>query len=463
MQILGFEITRRSRRALVVKENSVAVPVTAGGWFGLIREAFAGAWQRNITIDSTESMLAYSAVYSCISLISKDIGKLRPCLKQRSKQDIWEDTENPAYSPVLRKPNRYQTRNLFYEQWVISKLVNGNAYALKQRDSRNVVEALYILNPRLVLPLVAPDGEVFYQVGIDNLAGLRQGAPMVPASEMIHDRHTCLFHPLVGVGPLYACGMSATQGNRIQANSSTFFENMSRPSGQLTAPGFIKDETAARLKEEFEKNFSGSNMGRILVSGDGLKFEPLTMPAEQAQLIEQLRWTVEDIARAFQMPLYKIGAGQVPSHIDVGALNLEYYQQTLQPLIEGIETLLDEGLGLSLDLGVEFDLEGLLRMDPKSRAETREIEVRAALLAPNEGRKCENRPPVPGGDTVYLQQQNYSLAALAKRDASADPFGKAQSAAPQTPPQDPAAMQDAAAAEARELLAHIAKGFACPA
>ncbi|MEG7700666.1 phage portal protein, partial [Listeria monocytogenes] len=88
---------------------------------------------------------------------------------------------------------------------------------------------------------------------------------------------------------------SATQGSRIQKNSANFFENMSRPSGMLTGPGVIDDATAERLKREWEKNYSGQNIGRLAVLGDGLTYAPMTIAPEAAQLIEQLKWTVEDV------------------------------------------------------------------------------------------------------------------------------------------------------------------------
>jgi HK97 family phage portal protein len=405
--------------------------------FGWIVEAFGGMWQANLRIDNTQTLLTFSAVYACLSLISGDIAKLGVKLKKRAESGIWEESQSSAFSPLLRKPNRYQTWLQFIEQWILSKLIFGNTYVLKERDNRRVVVALYILDAASVTPLVANDGEVFYQINENKLAGIAEGSPIFPASEIMHDRAKCLFHPLVGVAPLHACAASVTQGNRIQSNSSVFFGNMSRPSGQLTAPGRISPETAKRLKEEFEQGFSGSNLGRLFVSGDGLKFEPFTIPAEQAQLIEQLKFTVEDVARSFGVPLYKVQAGQNPTFNNVGALNLEYYQQSLQPHIESIELLLDDGLSLPADLMVEFNLETLLRMDPKTRFETLEIGVRAGVLSPNESRACESLPPVAGGDTPYLQQQNYSLAALAKRDAQADPFGSAAPPAPAAPkPED---------------------------
>src|SRR4029434_1179521 len=127
------------------------------GWFPIVRESTTGAWQQNLTV-TAPSVLAYHAVYGCVTLIATDIGKLHLRLVAEREDGIWEETSNPAYSPVLRKPNRYQTIIKFAEQWIISKLTAGNAYVLKQRDDRGVVVALYVLDPARVSPLIAPDG-----------------------------------------------------------------------------------------------------------------------------------------------------------------------------------------------------------------------------------------------------------------------------------------------------------------
>ena len=94
-----------------------------------------------------ENVLTYTAVFSCISLIANDIAKLRLRLVRQDDDGIWVETESSAFSPVLRRPNRYQNRIQFISQWVTSKLVHGNTYVLKQRDQRGIVTALYILHP----------------------------------------------------------------------------------------------------------------------------------------------------------------------------------------------------------------------------------------------------------------------------------------------------------------------------
>ena len=251
-------------------------------------------------------------------------------------------------------------------------------------------------------------------------------------------------------------------GLRMQTNSGKFFENMSRPSGMLTAPGTIDDVTAARLKSEWEKNYSGENLGRLAVLGDGLEYAAMTIPANDAQLIEQLAWTVEDVARSHGVPLYKIGAGPMPTAGNVEALEVQYYTGCLQILIEAFEAYMGEGLSLPADYKVQLDLDGLLRMDAKTQVDMLANAVKGTIMAPNEARAARNLPPMAGGDALYMQQQNYSLAALAKRDEREDPFaaGKppapAPAPAPALPPPDTTTADAAAAAAAEAASKAIA-------
>lgn len=414
-----------------------------GGYMGIIRESFPGAWQQNVVVESTPNLLAFSSVYTSVSLISDDIAKLRPKLMRVINEERSTEVLDPRspLSRILRKPNRYQTTIQFYSQWLVSKLLYGNTYVLNDRDASGRVIAQYVLCPRLVYPLVGEDGSVWYEITSDYIVGVQTGIRL-PADWIIHDRMICPFHPLIGVSPLYAAGVSATQGMRIQGNSAKFFENMSRPSGVLTSPQSLTTDTVTAMKEQFEKNFAGGNLGRLLVAGDGLKYEAMSIPPEDAQMIEQLKFTAEDVGRTFKIPLYKLGLG-APPLATVGALNQEYYAQTLQIHIEAIEALQDEALGLTDNsYEMEFDLEGLLRMDPVSRAERSKTSISAGYMTPNEARLTENLPPTPGGDVCYMQQQNYSLPALQKRDAKDDPFatgggGGSNSAPPPPAPSEP--------------------------
>jgi HK97 family phage portal protein len=450
VQIFGLQITRA--------EKTLSPPDSRGSWYPIIREPFSGAWQRNLEELSNDAQLAFFANFSCHTLICSDLSKNRIRLVAQNGQ-VWQETTNPAFSPVLRKPNGFQNRIQFIENWVNSKLARGNTYVLKERDGRGVVVALYILNPDRVQPLVSDDGQVFYRLGQDNLSAVTETDTIVPAREIIHDRFNCLFHPLVGISPLYAAALAATQGTNIQRSTARLASNGVRPGGILTAPGKIDPDNAKRLKETWETQYAGpQGAAKIAILGDGLKFESLTMTADEAQLIEQLKFTAEMICSVYHVPPYKIGVGPLPSYNNVQALNVEYFSQCLQKHIEDIELCLDEGLGIGEGVsingqvyGTEFDVDNLLRMDSITQMDV--LEKSKGKLTVNEQRAKLGQLPVEGGETVYLQEQDHSLAWLAKRDA--EPIE-----APAAPPQDPAANDNAAAAQRAMAIATIAKGLA---
>jgi HK97 family phage portal protein len=468
MRLFGYNINI-TKTAIPVTDlpASMTTPNAGfGGWFNVIRESFPGAWQRNVDL-RLDNVMTFAAVYACTTLISQDIGKLCLDLVEKDADDIWQPTENPAYSPVLRKPNHYQTRQKFIEHWMASKLMHGNTYVLKERDNRNVVKRMYVLDPLVTRVLIAPDGEVFYQLATNRLAGIEgfigidttqvtRGAITVPASEIIHDVYTPLYHPLCGVSPISACGLAAMQGLAMQNDSVRFFNNGAQPGGVLIAPGAISEANARELKAYWEQNFTGENSGRLAVLSDGLKYEPLTISAQDAQMINQLKWTAETVCTAFKVPPYMIGVGTVPSYSNVEAINLQYYTQCLQPLMEAIEALIDDGLGLleaDQDLGVEFDLDDLLKMDTNTQFRTYGEGVARGILAPNEARALVGYGPVEGGDTPYLQQQQFSLAALNERDSN-KPFAKPALPAPAAQAK-PAANQNQAPPQEQQL--HMAE------
>jgi HK97 family phage portal protein len=401
---------------------------TSRGWWTIIRESFTGAWQRNVDI-SIEDLSKSPIVYACMTLISNDFGKLRQQLVESDSDGIWRVVGQSPFWPVLRKPNRYQNHIQFKQWWMMSKLRFGNTYALKERDKRGIVVRLYILDACRVTPLVADDGSIFYRLSQDNLSGISETDITVPASEIIHDRMNCMYHPLVGISPLYAAAIAAGIGIKIQNNALHFFANNARPSGILIAPGNISPENATALKEQWQSGYAGENRGKVAILGDGMKFEPTATDAVDSELIKTLQWSDERVCSVFHVPAYKVGVGQPPTYNNIEALDRAYYSSCLQSPIEEYEACMDDGLGLDgVKVGVELDLDGLMRMDSKTQMETIKAGIEAKVLTVNDGRKRLNHGPLSGGDTVYMQQQDLPLDQV--KDNKVAPV------APPAPPDD---------------------------
>ena len=463
MRIGPFDLSWRRTKgtaSAALGDGITHIPASSVGWWPVIRESFSGAWQRGITVPIEDAM-AHPTYWACVTLIAGDIAKIRPRLVEEI-DDIDVEVERVSpYAAVLKRPNHYQNRIQFFTYWMLSKLTRGNTYALKQRDNRGIVTALYLLDPLRVRPLVSPSGDVYYACQQDLLADLTEASLVIPAREIIHDIGFAPYHPLCGFSPVYACGHAAMQALTINANATRLFKNGSQVGGVLTAPGSISPATAERLEKFWNENYAGEqNIGKVAVIGDGLKFEkPTVMSAVDAQLIDQLKWDDEKICAVHHVPPYKVAVGPLPSYNNVEALGQDYYGQCLQYYFESIELCLTEGLELEgvkrpdggTGYEVEFCIEDLDRMDSVQRMDVAAKGVIGGILKPDDGRRRFNLPPVPGGEKVYLQKQNWPLEML-----GADNVPPPAPAPMPVPPMPPA---PAKAIDRAELLAKVMKGL----
>jgi HK97 family phage portal protein len=401
-------------------------------WWPIVREPYTGAWQHNDPL-TAESAVLNPSVFAVVSRIAADIGKIAPpLLLERDANGFWSETQNPAYSPVLRKPNHYQTPQQFHEQITASLLLQGNAYLLKHRDDRGVVNQLDVLDPARVKVLVAPDSSVYYELQSNELAGLpNETQPVVaPAREVIHLRWNCWGHPLIGLSPLAAISGAVSQAQAIQSSSTAFFQSGGRAPFALVAPTKLDPLSAARVKDEALKfRTSGT-----LVLDLGMELKPLQTSAVDMQLIAQLGWTEETIAKVFGMPVSIINSTKQPPYANAEASQLQYISNCLQPHMTAIAAGLTAGLELPSYLKIEFDDTLLTWMDSQSRT----MAARNAIvsgMSPNEVRATfYDLGPVEGGDSPYLQQQNWPVDQLADRERPAPAPGSIPVAAEEPAP-----------------------------
>jgi HK97 family phage portal protein len=408
MRIFGYHLT-------LTKALPLAPVSSSGGWYPIVREPYTGAWQMNDEL-TPANLLTNPTVYRCVSLIATDIGKCRCRLVRLDADGIWTETSNPAYTQVLRRPNRYQTPQQFFEAWTIARLLYANVYVYKERDQRGVVRALYVLDSSKIKPLVAPDGGVYYELSPNELAGIVTTTDrlVVPASELIHDRWNCLFHPLVGVPPLYAAGGAAAQALQIQNSSTAFFANGARPAGIVSIPAGIGQDQADRVRDYWKQTAGDVSRGLTRFLTGGSTYQAVTATAVDAQVTEQQKQAANTIAGVFGVPVSMVDSSQQPPYANNEASTLQYRSQCLQTHMTAIENSLDDGLELATDLGTEFDIDDLIYLDSTTKTKTVADAIGAGVMTPNEGRVQFNLPPVPGGDTPYLQMQYVPLDAAAR-------------------------------------------------
>ena len=415
MQVFGYELTLQRKTSQPLRPPASG----SSGWWPIVREPYTGAWQLNDPV-TTETALSNPSVFAVVSRIASDISKIAPpLLLEQDDAGFWTETTNSAYTPVLRRPNRYQTAQQYHERVVLSLLLNGNAYSLKDRDERGVVKALYPLTPARVKVLVAPDGAVYYELQQNDLAGISNDTPpvIVPARDIIHMRWNCLFHDLMGISPLYALSGAVTQAQTIQANSTTFFAKGGRPSGVLSAPTKLDPLSAARIKTDA----ANWQTGEQLVVESGMDYKVVSSTAVQSQLVEQLGWTEEKICEVYGMPISILNSAKQPPYANAEASQLQYKSECLEVHLTSIANGWTEGLELPTYLKIEFDDTLLIWMDTATRTQAAKDAI-VSGMSPNEVRSTYyGLGPVPGGELPYLQQQNWPVSTLAERPAETPP------------------------------------------
>lgn len=394
-----------------------------GAFLPRIRRDAAGSFRVNWPATSFQQGLqparyqdmATSAVFAAIDRISSDIAKI-PLRHWRVKPGGGrEEVLNSAPLKVWRNPNPYQTGFDLMKQLVTSQLLRGNGYVFVNLNAKNQVTDMYCLSPDRVWPY-AWAGDVWYRVGMDYLADI-MADQFVPARLMFHHRMETLSNPLIGISPLFAAGNTIASAQGIQSFASTFFANMSRPSGYLTTAGKLDAQKAEAIKKRWGDSYAGpGKAGATAVLEMGLEYKQLTMTAVDSQLVEQLRWTVEDIARIFQIPAFLIGDMTRMMARNSESLMRIYYSSCLMAHFTSLITRINTFWELDpAKEYLEFDLDELFRTDFDVRIASWAKAVQGGLATPNEAREGGfGFNPVEGGDEVYMQQQMLPITLLGK-------------------------------------------------
>jgi HK97 family phage portal protein len=398
-----------------------------------------GWWQMYGRSQMPSELTSFSAVYACASIISQDIAKLPMQIFRRDQKTGAQDVQRgDYYEQLLAEPNSYQTGVDFIQLYVMSYLLQGNAYAYCKRNRRGEINEMHVLDPRKTQPYIDENGDIFYRCGVNLLAQM-PGGEIVPERNIIHHRLPLMpGFPLVGVTPIYAAAASSGVGLSILNNSNSFFRNASRPGGYLAAPGKVSDPTVNRLQTDWDNNYSGQRYGKTAILTEGLKWEPLTMTATDAQLIEQLRWSVEDVGRVFRVPPFMLGDVSKTTYRNSEQLARAYLSGCLGWHIQALESRFARAFDFASDWSVQFDLSAILRAEIDVRFDAYQKALAAAWLTPNEVRASEGLAPVKGGDEPHIQGQYIPLSQSGAKPAAPAPGAPGAPGAPAPKPGEPA-------------------------
>jgi HK97 family phage portal protein len=320
-----------------------------------------------------------------------------------------EEARDHPYARLLRRPNEKHSRNLLW-LWLMSTWdIYGEVFLAKQRDRGGRPIALLPLHPTAMHPEDERDGQVLWTFRTGKVQ-----VDKIPTSDLVHVRTYNPDNMIRGLSPLEPLRRTLEFEDAAQRSQSSFWRKGARPGLALTHPKTISKPAADRLKVQWDQIAAGAdNTGTTVVLEEGMKPEVLTISAEEAQYIESRKLNREEACAAYDMPPPAVHILDRATFNNITEQFRSVYRDTMAPVLGAWEEELEfqlrgaiqpgrDGPDFGDDVYSEFLLDEVLRGDFEKRAEATQKAINSAQMTPNEARQLENRPPLPGGDQLYI-------------------------------------------------------------
>ena len=346
---------------------------------------------------TNENAFRVNAIFSAVSLISDTISTLPVDCYTTQDGAFYPYRPKPLW---VEKPDLDTTAPAFWGAIVVSMLLDGNAFIRIFRDNSGDIVNLTVLNPASVKITRNGIGRVIYVHDGENNA--------LSTDDLLHIPDVVRPGELRGVSRVEALRENFGLAMALETYAAKFFGSGSNTSGVLEYPGPLTPEQAKNLADGFDARHRGlARSNRTAVISGGAKYNPTSVPNDQAQFLDSRRLAVEDVARAFNVPPHKLGLPGTTSYASVEQQNIAFVVDTLRPTVSKVEQAFARLLPAQVFL--RFNVDGLLRGDFASRMQGYSIALQQGFLTIDGVRRLEGLAPIEGGDVLRVPLANIDL------------------------------------------------------
>lgn len=346
---------------------------------------------------SADTAMRVSAVYACVRIIAEAISTIPLHVYRQDAQDRALASDHRVYPLLHSEPTPSMTSSFWRDLMLQSLLLRGNAYSLIVRDGANRPVELLWVHPTRVTPY-RDQRRLKYTIVLAN-----GGSETIDQSNMLHVPGPSFD----GVAGRTAISSFAREpvglAMAMEEHGARLWANGAHHLGVLQHPKSLSREAITRLTEALRSFTGAANAGKTMVLEEGMQWHQISMTSEDAQYIDSRRFQVEEIARFFRVPLHMIGEHSKNTSWGSGIeqMNIGFVMWTLRPYLVKFEQEFNRKLFSDSRYFCEHSVQGLLRGDSKSRADFYASGIQNGHMTPNEARKLENLPPLPGGDRLF--------------------------------------------------------------
>lgn len=300
------------------------------------------------------------------------------------------NTTHPNYWLLHAEPSPHFSRFEWVQSMLFWAAGWGNGYTEIIRDRFANAKEFRIIPEYTVGVKMTERGKLYYEVTEEN--GKRR---IILAENMIH---------LKNIGTNGLVGLSTAQIQREalanalakQQHEGAFYSNGAKASGILMTPGGFGHKEKANLEKGFSKANEGArNRFKTIVLEEGVKYQQLTIPQNDAQFLESKKFDRSEIAGWFRIPPHKIGDLEKANYSNIEQQDRAFAKDVAVPWAERFQQELNRKLFFENERGkfmTQFNLDDLIKGDIKTRYEVYNSAVQTGILKPTEPREAEGWP-----------------------------------------------------------------------
>lgn len=365
-----------------------------------------------------------TAVYACVRILAEAVASL-PLHVYEYQDDGGKKLvhDHPLYYLLHDEPNPEMTSFVFRETLMSHLLIWGNAYAQIIRDGVGRVLGLYPLLPDKMEVQRDDKGNIYYvysRNSDENPTFKEYGNIKLKAEDVLHIPGLG-FDGLIGYSPIAMAKNAVGMTLACEEYGASFFANGANPGGVLEHPGVLKDPS--KVRESWNSVYRGvSNAHKIAVLEEGMKYQQIGIPPEEAQFLETRKFQINEIARLYRIPPHMVGDLDKSSFSNIEQQSLEFVKYTLDPWVIRWEQSLQRSLLLPGEKGkyfIKLNVDGLLRGDYQSRMNGYAVGRQNGWFSANDIREMENMNPIPDEEGGNLYLINGAMTKLADAGAFA--------------------------------------------
>lgn len=365
-----------------------------------------------------------TAVYACVRILAEAVASL-PLHVYEYQDDGGKKLvhDHPLYYLLHDEPNLEMTSFVFRETLMSHLLIWGNAYAQIIRDGAGRVLGLYPLLPDKMDVQRDDKGNIYYvysRNSDENPMFKEYGNIRLKAEDVLHIPGLG-FDGLIGYSPIAMAKNAVGMTLACEEYGASFFANGANPGGVLEHPGVLKDPS--KVRESWNSVYRGvNNAHKIAVLEEGMKYQQIGIPPEEAQFLETRKFQINEIARLYRIPPHMVGDLDKSSFSNIEQQSLEFVKYTLDPWVIRWEQSLQRSLLLPGEKGkyfIKLNVDGLLRGDYQSRMNGYAVGRQNGWFSANDICEMENMNPIPDEEGGNLYLINGAMTKLADAGAFA--------------------------------------------